>query len=274
MNGDTRGPTDFGHHYDERSPVGERYGGGQLHMWYWYDDEDPASLPEAVERVSDRVAQALGARSGERVLDAGCGTGGLALRLARATGARVTGVTISRYEVRRARERARLEPGGSKTDFLLGDFAELPFENGSFDAVVALESLQNASDLDRVLAEFHRVLRPGGRLTFADLSRESDTEPTRLAHFMSSLELRRLPSMGEWLEALLRAGFAVEEHTQCGPRVYGRKNRYLRASIARRGELADEFSEDDLARYADKHRGFFAARRDQVGYVIVSARRP
>lgn len=273
MHGETRGPTDFGRHYDDRSPVGDRYGGDQLHMWYWYDDDDPASLPEAVERVSDRVVQALGARSGERVLDAGCGTGGLALRLARDTGARVKGVTISRYEVGRARERARSEPEAPEVEFLWGDFSCLPFVDASFDAVVALESLQNALDLDRVTAELHRVLRPGGRITLADLSRESGTEPERLERFMASLELRRLPSLGEWLETLRHAGFAVEEYTQCGPRVYGRKNRFLRASIARREELADELSEDDLLRYAAKHRGFFSARRDQVGYVIISARR-
>lgn len=274
MHHGTHEPTDFGHHYDERAPVGDRYGGGQLHMWYWYGDDDPASLPEAIERVSEKVVQALGVRPGERVLDAGCGTGGLALRLAREAGARVTGVTISRYEVRLARERARDGPGAPDVEFLLGDFAHLPFPDASFDAVVALESLQNAHDLDQVTAELRRVLRPGGRLTLADLSRESDTERARLKRFMASLALRRLPSLREWLQTLRRVGFEVEEYTQCGPRVYGRKNRFLRASLDRRGELAEELAEEDLLGYAVRHRGFFAARRDQIGYVIVSARRP
>ncbi|MEV4456053.1 methyltransferase domain-containing protein [Microbispora sp. NPDC049633] len=265
---------EIGRHYDERSPIGDVLRDGQIHMWYWYDDEDDTPLAEAIHRLGRKVTDTLGLRPGEHLLDAGCGPGATAVFLARTYGVRVTGVTVSRFEIDTARARVSDAGVGDLVRVEYGDYAALPYPDASFDAVLALESLQNAADLDRVLGELHRVLRPGGRLTLSDFSLESPAEPERVAKFMDTLKLRELPTTQGWLDRVRAAGFAVEEHTQCGPRVFGRKSKYIKAAMARRDEVAGRFGEEAVTRFSQRHLGFFAPRPDQIGYVIVSARKP
>ncbi len=264
----------IGRHYDERTPIADVLRDGQLHMWYFYDDADDASLPAAVHRMTRKVTETLGVRPGEHVLDAGCGPGNTAVYLAAELGARVTGVTLSEVEVAAARRRAEERGLSERVRIDYGDYAELPFPDGAFDAVLALESLQNAADVGAVLAELFRVLRPGGRLTLSDFSLESAEDPERLATFMATLKLPTLPTLPGWLEHVRRAGFAVEEYTQCGPRSFGMKARYLRAAMAQRDQVAAQFGETAVAEFSSRHRGFFAPRKHQVGYVIVAARKP
>jgi cyclopropane fatty-acyl-phospholipid synthase-like methyltransferase len=265
---------DIGQHYDLRSPIEDEIRDGQIHMWYWYDRDDDAPLGEALHRITRKVTDTLGLRAGERVLDAGCGTGETAVYLARTHDVAVTGVTISQYEVGRANERAAAAGVGAQVGFDHGDYHQLSYPDGSFDAVLALESLQNASDLATVLAEFHRVLRPGGRLTFSDLCLGAPGDPARLAKFVATLKLPALPSLSGWLDLVRAAGFQVEEYTECGPRVFGMKAKFLEAAIARRDQVVAKVGEAALAEFSRRNLGFFAPRKDQVGYAIVSARKP
>jgi SAM-dependent methyltransferase len=150
----------------------------------------------------------------------------------------------------------------------------LSFPDGTFDAVLALESLQSAPDLGRVLGELYRVLRPGGRISLSDFSLESAREPERVRQFMAALKLRELPTLAQWLDYLRAAGFEVEEYTQCGPRVFGRKAKYVEAALVRQRELVDKFGATVVAKFGQRYHGFFAPRRDQIGYVIIAARKP
>lgn len=267
-------PAAIGEHYDKRSPIGDELRDGQLHMWYWYDRDDNASLTEAVHRMTRKVTDTLGLRPGERVLDAGCGPGETAIHLATRFRARVTGITVSHFEIDRARQRALAAGVGDTVSFEYGDFTDLSYPDGSFDAVLALESLQNAADLDAVLAELYRVLRPGGRITFSDFSLGAQGDPARIATFMDTLKLPRLPTLPRWLEHTRAAGFEVEEYTECGPRVFGRKAKYLAAALRVRDEVTAKFGAAAVDEFSRLHHGFFVPRKDQVGYVIVSARKP
>lgn len=267
-------PAAIGEHYDKRSPIGDELRDGQLHMWYWYDRDDDASLTEAVHRMTRKVTDTLGLRAGEHVLDAGCGPGETAVHLANRFGVLVTGITVSRYEVDRARQRAHAAGVGDVAKFEYDDFMELSYPDATFDAVLALESLQNAPDIDQVLAELYRVLRPGGRISFSDFSLANQGDPARVATFMDTLKLPRLPTLAQWLEHTRAAGFEVEEHTECGPRVFGRKAKYLEAALRVQGDVAAKFGDEALAEFARLHHGFFVPRKDQIGYVIVSARKP
>lgn len=265
---------DVGRHYDERSPIGDEFRDGQLHMWYWYGREDEAPLAEAVDRITRKVTDTLGLRPGERVLDAGCGPGTAALAIAERFAVDITGITVSRFELDRARTRARASTVGDRVRFEYGDFVALEYPDDAFDAVLALESLQNAPDLPRVLGELFRVLRPGGRISLSDFSLESTQPADRLARFMETLRLSRIPSLPEWLAHLRTAGFDIEEYTQCGPRVLGRKGKYLAAAMARRDEIADRLGEAAVTTFAHNHQGFFAPRKNQIGYAIIAARKP
>ena len=103
-------------------------------------------------------------RPGDRVLDACCGTGDLAVAAARA-GGRVTGLDFSERDARaRAAQGARARPGSQ------GDLLELPFGDGAFDAATVGFGIRNVDDLERALRELRRVLRPGGRLAILEIT--------------------------------------------------------------------------------------------------------
>jgi SAM-dependent methyltransferase len=102
---------------------------------------------------------------GAHVLDVACGTGNVALPLAR-RGALVTGVDIAANLIAQAKERAAAE--GLTVQFDEGDAEQLPYADASFDAVVSMFGAMFAPRPEVVAAELARVLKPGGRLAMAN----------------------------------------------------------------------------------------------------------
>jgi len=102
-------------------------------------------------------------RPGDRVLDACCGTGDLAVAAARA-GGEVTGLDFSRPMLERARRKA------AHVKWIEGDLLALPFPDGSFDAATVGFGVRNVSDLGRALSELRRVLADGGRLGILEIT--------------------------------------------------------------------------------------------------------
>jgi demethylmenaquinone methyltransferase/2-methoxy-6-polyprenyl-1,4-benzoquinol methylase len=103
-------------------------------------------------------------RPADRVLDACCGTGDLAIAAARA-GGKVTGVDFSRPMLERARRKA---PG---IEWVEADALALPFPDGSFDAATVGFGVRNLVDLPGGLRELRRVLSPGGRIAILEITR-------------------------------------------------------------------------------------------------------
>jgi demethylmenaquinone methyltransferase / 2-methoxy-6-polyprenyl-1,4-benzoquinol methylase len=101
---------------------------------------------------------------GNKVLDACCGTGDLALAAVRA-GGRVTGLDFSGRMLDRARRKS------TSVEWVLGDVTALPFADAGFDAVTVGFGVRNLQDLEPGLAELRRVLRPGGRLGVLEITR-------------------------------------------------------------------------------------------------------
>src|SRR5690606_23672422 len=119
--------------------------------------------PERNRSEADEIVATLGLAPGSSVLDAPCGHGRIANLLA-ADGFRVTGVDLTDLFLDRAR--ADAERLGVAVDYRRGDLREFPVP-GPFDAVICwFTSFGYFDDHDnrRVLAEFFRVLRPGGCL--------------------------------------------------------------------------------------------------------------
>jgi demethylmenaquinone methyltransferase / 2-methoxy-6-polyprenyl-1,4-benzoquinol methylase len=103
-------------------------------------------------------------RKGDRVLDACCGTGDLAVADVRAGGGEVTGLDFSPRMLERARSKS------SEITWVEGDLLELPFEDGSFDAATVGFGVRNVADLERGLAQLARVLVSGGRLGILEIT--------------------------------------------------------------------------------------------------------
>ena len=121
-------------------------------------------MTAGLDRRWRRLAAEAAVRPGDRVLDACCGTGDLALACARAGGV-VTGLDFSERMLERARRKA---PG---LEWVRGDLLVLPFADGAFDAATVGFGIRNVPELERGLAELRRVLRPGARLAVLEITR-------------------------------------------------------------------------------------------------------
>jgi demethylmenaquinone methyltransferase / 2-methoxy-6-polyprenyl-1,4-benzoquinol methylase len=120
-------------------------------------------MTAGLDRRWRRVTAEATVRPGDRVLDACCGTGDLALAAERAGGT-VTGLDFSERMLERARRKSET------IDWVSGDLLELPFEADSFDAATVGFGVRNVADLERGLAELRRVLRRGGRLGILEIT--------------------------------------------------------------------------------------------------------
>ena len=126
-----------------------------------YDDQLDGLFP----REDAIVREIAGAVPAGTALDAACGTGRNAEFLA-AQGHRVIGVDSSPDMLRHARRRV------PQADFRLGDLHQLPVPDNHVDLVVCTLALTHLPDLDPPIAEFTRVLRPGGHLVIFDVHHE------------------------------------------------------------------------------------------------------
>jgi demethylmenaquinone methyltransferase/2-methoxy-6-polyprenyl-1,4-benzoquinol methylase len=127
-------------------------------------------------------------RPGDRVLDACCGTGDLAIA-ARAHGADVVGLDFSERMLERARRKA------PAIEFVQGDVLALPFDAASFDAATVGFGVRNVDDLEAGLRELRRVLRDGGRLGILEIT----TPRGALAPFYRVWFDRVVPLLGKVL---------------------------------------------------------------------------
>jgi demethylmenaquinone methyltransferase/2-methoxy-6-polyprenyl-1,4-benzoquinol methylase len=159
-------------------------------------------------------------RPGDRVLDACCGTGDLALAAERA-GGRVTGVDFSQGMLERARRKS------AAIAWVHADVLAMPFPASSFDVVTIGFGVRNVESLENALRELRRVLRPGGSLGCLEITRPRGLlEPffrvwfERLVPLAGRLlpgggaysylpaSVRRFPGPGDLAQAMERAGFA------------------------------------------------------------------
>jgi 2-polyprenyl-6-hydroxyphenyl methylase/3-demethylubiquinone-9 3-methyltransferase len=141
----------------------------------WWDDEAEFSLAGLRYCVNPvrynyfkRILQLLGISSGKDVLDVGCGGGFLAEEFAR-DGFRVTGIDPSAKSVAAARKHA--VESGLDIRYEIGRGEEAPFPDGSFDLVACCDVLEHVDDLEKVIGEVSRLLKPGGVFFYDTINR-------------------------------------------------------------------------------------------------------
>ncbi len=145
-------------------------------------------MTAGLDRRWRRLAAEAVVRPGNRVLDACCGTGDLALADL-AVGGRVTGLDFSARMLERARAKS------PAIEWIQGDACALPFPDGSFDAVTVGFGIRNLDDLEGGLRELRRVLAPGGRLALLEIT----TPRGPLAPFFRLWFDRLVPLLGKAL---------------------------------------------------------------------------
>src|SRR6476661_4650523 len=143
-----------------------------VHWGYW---ENPASaaytlesLAMAQEQLSQQVANAGQARSGQRILDCGCGFGGTIAHLNdRLQDLDMVGLNIDPRQLEVARTNF-YPKHGNRAEFIEGDACALPFDENSFDLVLAVECIFHFPSRLRFFQEVRRVLKTGGTLAICD----------------------------------------------------------------------------------------------------------
>jgi 2-polyprenyl-6-hydroxyphenyl methylase/3-demethylubiquinone-9 3-methyltransferase len=162
------------------------------------------------------------------VLDLGCAGGFMAEALA-LRGANVTGIDPAAEAIDAARRHAR--ETGLPISYDVGVGEALPYDTAGFDAVVCVDVLEHVADLDRVLAQVARVLRPGGLFLFDTINRNP---VARLATITVAEDLLRLLPSGahdpakfikplELRHALHGAALVPGPTTGLGPRGINRR---------------------------------------------------
>ncbi|MEU5436395.1 methyltransferase domain-containing protein [Streptomyces sp. NPDC020719] len=122
------------------------------------------------------LAKRLDLRRGQLLLDAGCGTGGIGLWLARTLQTRLLGIDISPVATHLAARRARLLLAPGHAAFYTAPMSRLPFPDQHVHGIVCVDALSFAPDSTAALRELHRVLRPAGRAVITRAVRH-DTPP-------------------------------------------------------------------------------------------------
>jgi ubiquinone/menaquinone biosynthesis C-methylase UbiE len=181
-----------------------------------------------------------------RLLEVASGSGGPALHVARASGCRLTGIDVNPHGVGTATAMARAAGLASRVRFDVVDVARgLPFPDGSFDALLCIDSINHVGDRQQLFREWARVLRPGGRAIF--------TDPVVVTGPVTSHELAARSAIGPFLfvppgvnERLL-----AEAHLRLVRQIEATANATM---IAGRWHRARARRRDDLVRFEGESR--------------------
>jgi ubiquinone/menaquinone biosynthesis C-methylase UbiE len=160
---------------------------------------------EEVARVLENVDL-----SGKRVLDIGCGSGGIALSLAADHGAaQVTGIDVEDTVLGKARARAATRSLEGRVEFRKVAPGPLPFPDNHFDVVFSKDSIVHIPDKTAVFADIYRVLMPGGQLAMSDWLTSHDGVPSpEMKHYVEQEGLSfGMASPQTYRRALEEAGF-------------------------------------------------------------------
>jgi SAM-dependent methyltransferase len=181
----------------------------------------------------------------QKALEVACGSGGVTCRLARETGATWVGVDINAHGIDAANRLVERDGLSSLVSFHVVDASRrLPFPDESFEVVLCNDSINHLPDRAAIFQDWHRVLRPGGRLLF--------TDPIVVTGQLSNEEIRVRSSIGFFLftpvgcnERLLRlSGFTVGDVRDVTHAVVSVSSRWHTARARRRDRLVSAEGEE------------------------------
>ncbi|KAK0706012.1 S-adenosyl-L-methionine-dependent methyltransferase [Lasiosphaeria miniovina] len=149
--------------------------GGTRHFGYWNRGTYwPFPLSTSLRAMEDKLAEALALPRGAHVLDAGCGVGHVALRMAQAHGLRISAIDIVDHHITKARR--NISRSGLPNNTIAVhkmDYHHLEsLADESLDGAYTMETFVHATDPEAVLAGFYRLLRPGGRVAHFEYDHE------------------------------------------------------------------------------------------------------
>lgn len=210
------------------SKLGYRWLKGIKHFGYYPADNPNISKFDAQMLMNEQLSQALGLPKGSRVLDAGCGEGNVAFYLSERHSLKASGIDLLDFNINAARKSAAHKQD-TQIDFQVGSYMKLPYQDDTFDGVYTMETLVHAPDYRQALKEFHRVLKPGGKLVLFEYSITPENEVTDVQKdaFQKIRYINKISSMpafdefehGTFAQKLSVAGFKSVTESDITPRI-------------------------------------------------------
>ncbi len=188
--------------------------GGVKHFGYYPLGQENIQGAKAQELMNEQLALSLSLPEGSKVLDAGCGEGSVALYLAKRCKYEITGIDLLDFDLDRARQNVKRLGFKSQISFFQADYSDTGLPDSSFDAIYTMETLVHSPDFKRTITEFHRLLKPGGKLVLVEyskapkeeLSLEAQQAFTRVNH-LSAMPAFEQFAYGVLEHALVEGGF-------------------------------------------------------------------
>ena len=210
--------------------------------------------PGGADNVA-RMLEGLETR-GKRVLDIGSGIGGPAREMATTHGAQVTGIDLEAPLVARANADARKAALDERCSFQVVEPGPLPFDDGTFDIVISAGAITQTEDKSALLAEAHRVLRPGGWLSIYEWLKSAGEYSDDMRYWFEMEGLTYAMVTIEAQAALIRdAGFTdvlTDDATDCY-RVEARRE-YELISGGLYDTLVESLGRDDADHFVENWR--------------------
>jgi erythromycin 3''-O-methyltransferase len=190
---------------------------------------------EACEALAEELGEAAGITAGDRVLDVGFGYAEQDFYWLRTRKpAQIVGINVTPVQVEIAQKRAEELDLGDRLDLRVGSATSLPFEDASFDRVVALESSVHFDTRQKFLDEAFRVLRPGGVLATTDPAPPQTPVKKNLTARLDEWRRRRIIPDDNWYprsvyaQRLEQAGFVNVEVRDITDHVFRPNAEYVR----------------------------------------------
>jgi cyclopropane fatty-acyl-phospholipid synthase-like methyltransferase len=180
-----------------------------LHYGIWYDDTKTSV--EAHENTNNYVASLLKLDKTDHILDAGCGVGGVSIYFADKYGVKATGISISKHQIKLARQNALKSPARDRVKFYHQNYIDTSFEDETFTKIFGLESVCYSRKKRDFLREAYRILKPRGILVVQDAyvikTELNDKESKELYKFLKGWSLPNLANKKQFKKEMEVIGF-------------------------------------------------------------------
>jgi cyclopropane fatty-acyl-phospholipid synthase-like methyltransferase len=245
--------------------------GGHLHWGYWDAATASVDFAAAADRLAEIMIDKTRIGAGQRFVDLGCGVGQPAIKLAKAKGCAVDGITISKFQQQNATERAKAEGLDASLKFIHGSALEIPAADQTYDGGWFFESIFHMGQRE-ALREAARVLKPGATLVLTDLpllpnSTEEFMEFVRQHIHSSFVPKEDYPAL------MAEAGFELVGIDDITENVMPWLVSKLREAIEQHRPKVVEMMGDEADKAIEDWVYLFEYMAENLGYMVVTARK-